>query len=200
MRGGAGTTRSAVFTHSAGTVIPNRRALSRFTERRVLVAARNGICAGFLPWISSATMRPASRPLSAKSVPTPRTAPAFTYNGENVKSGTLAISQARAIAGNDELVRLSEIWQKTSTPDWQSVRAASLTSDGPFAGRLLSSMPSRLERLFEFLPGHGGVDFRRIEQRADPTGPGQDQADRAGHLCVGENKVGAGHVRPVVRG
>src|SRR5215469_5935590 len=112
-------TSSAVLTHSAGTETPRRRALSRLTERLVLVVAWNGVRDGSLPRITSATSSPASRPFSAKSVPTPSTAPPFTCDGENVKSGVFVISHARAIAGNEELLRLSAIWQKTSTPDWQ---------------------------------------------------------------------------------
>ncbi len=136
-------TSSAVLTHAAGTETPSRRALSRFTERRTLVVAWNGMRAGSLPRMTSATSRPASRPFSAKSVPKPSTAPPFTSDGESEKSGVLAISHARAIAGNEELLRLSEIWQRTSTPDWQSVRVASLTSLGPLTGRLISFSPSR---------------------------------------------------------
>ncbi len=196
--GRAGTTSSAVLTHSAGIETPRRRALSRLTERLILVVARNGICAGSLPRITSATSRPASRPFSAKSEPTPSIAPRFTCDGENVKSGIFAVSHARAIAGNDALLRLSEIWQTTSIPDWQRVSAASLTSVGPLTGTLTSSSPSLLSGPLEPLSGEDGVDLPGREEGADPAGLRQDFADRPGHRGVGVREVGPGHVRPVV--
>ena len=85
----------------------------------------------------------------------------MTCDGENVKSGVFAISHARAIAGNEALLRLSEIWQKTSIPDWQRLRAASLTSDGPLTGRLTSSSPSLLS-----------ASSNRCRARTELTSPG----------------------------
>ena len=93
--------------------------MSRLTARRIFVAAWNGIRDGSSPRITWATSRPTSRPFSPKSDPTANTAPLFTCAGENEKSGVFAIAHARAIAGNDALLRLSESWQTTSIPDWQ---------------------------------------------------------------------------------
>ena len=97
------------------------------------------------------------------------------------------------------LLRLSEIWQRTSIPDWQSASAASLTSVGPLTGRLTSPEPLLLERVLEPLPRDHRVDLAGREQGADPPRPRQDLADGTGHFGVREGQIDAGHVGPVVR-
>ena len=94
---------------------------------------------------------------------------------------------------------LSEIWQTTSTPDWQRVRAASLTSDGPFDRHAHQLEAPHFERSLELLPGDDRVDFAGNEKSADPPRLGQDLADRSGPSARRERRVGPGHVRPVVR-
>ena len=116
-----------------------------------------------------------------------------------MKSGVLAISHARAIAGNEELLRLSEIWQKTSITRLaeREGRVAHLARAVDREAHQLE--PLTLERLLEPLPGQDGVDLPGREQGADPAGLRQDFADRPGHRGIGKGEVGPGHVRPVVR-
>ena len=135
--------------------------------------------------MTSATSRPASRPFSAKSDPTPRIAPRFTCDGENVKSGIFAISQARAIAGNEALLRLSEIWQMTSIPDWQRLqrRVAHLGRAVDWHAHQLE--PLALSGIAESLAGPATeLTSPGENKRADPASPGQDVADRPGHRSV----------------